>query len=134
MVKNDFGMHIVSDDAEEVRIIPAADAELRDFGEIGVPEAVDPDDVEAERHAAYEAHDFGAATAGQPDTQGADPLEAALGEDGQGDLGPGDGSQDVETGVRPDVDQVPPSNQPDGLFDSHDMPTADGEMIEGRAD
>lgn len=134
MAKNDFGMHIVSDDAEEVRIIPTVDAELRDFGEIGVAEAVDPDDVEAERHAAYEAHDFGVATAAQPDTQGADPIDAALGEDGQGDLGPGDGSQDDANGARPDVDQAPPPNEPDGQFDSQEMPTTDGEMIEGRAD
>lgn len=121
MTSNDFGMHIVNDD-DETPMIPAADAELRDFGEVGEAEALPEEDVEAQEHVAFEARDFGVPGDAQPDTQGEDPLVAELGDDGQGELSPGD---------LPEGDDEPASNEPDGLFDSQDMPTADGEMADG---
>ncbi|MDH6182411.1 hypothetical protein M2152_002593 [Microbacteriaceae bacterium SG_E_30_P1] len=48
------------------------------------------DDLAAEEQSAFEADELGIPEEAQPDTQGEDPLEAELGEDGQGDLAPED--------------------------------------------
>ena len=80
------GIHIETDEAEPAPI-PMAEAYLADFGD---PDALPVEDVEAEEHVAYEARDFGTADEAQPDTQGDEPLEAELGDDGQGDLAPED--------------------------------------------
>ncbi|MBO9577826.1 MAG: hypothetical protein J7480_03535 [Microbacteriaceae bacterium] len=124
MTGDDFGMRIVhEEDLDDPDMIPAAEAELRDFGEVGEPEALPREDLEAEEHEAYEARDFGTPDAAHPDSQGHDPVVAALGDDGQGDLAPED---------LPDDDRDEP-NSPDGLFDSQDMPAVDGEAADGDA-
>jgi len=90
----------------------------------------------------------------QSETQGHDPYAAALGDEGQGDLAPGDldGDEDEEIAVGmhavsdddydddsdiSDLDRVavqpPPPSAPDGQFASQDMPTADGEVVESRS-
>jgi len=99
MARNDFGMHVVRDDTEEIPVIPAADAELRDFGEVGEAEPLPDEDVEAEEHVAFEDHDFGTPDAAQPETQGEEPLVAAIGDDGQGDLAPEDLASDDAGGA-----------------------------------
>lgn len=62
------------------------------FGELPDIETstTDDDDFAAEEQREEEAEGLGISDEAQPDTQGEDPLEAELGEDGQGDLAPED--------------------------------------------
>lgn len=65
---------------------------IEDFGELPDVETTetDDDDFAAEEQREEEAEGFGISDEAQPDTQGEDPLEAELGEEGQGDLAPED--------------------------------------------
>ena len=58
------------------------------------------------------------AVEGQPETQGAEPLVAALGPDGNGDLA---------------AEDLNDPTAPDGQFQDQGMRTEDGEMTDGGA-
>ncbi len=86
------GVHIESagpEDPDEAPI-PESDVESRSFDDVGDAEALPDEDVEAEEDLELEEDGDDIPDAAQPESQGEDPLLAALGEDGQGDLAPED--------------------------------------------
>jgi hypothetical protein len=86
---SDEGIHIESGDADEAPI-PSSDTEPRAPDEIGTPDPLPEEDVEAEEQEELEAEGYGIPDEAQPETQGEDPFVAELGEEGNGDLAPED--------------------------------------------
>jgi hypothetical protein len=86
---SDEGIHIEPDDVGGAAI-PAADTEPRPREDIGEPDPVPEEDIEAEEQEELEAAGFGIPDEAQPESQGEDPFEAELGDEGQGDLAPED--------------------------------------------
>jgi hypothetical protein len=86
---SDEGIHIESGDTDEATI-PSSDTEPRDPDEIGTPDPLPEEDVEAEEQEELEAEGYGIPDEAQPETQGEDPFVAELGEEGNGDLAPED--------------------------------------------
>jgi len=83
------GIHIESDEPDAA---PAPDDEIdaRGVDEIGEAEALPDEDVEARVDLELEEDGDPLPDGAQPESQGEDPLLAALGEDGQGELAPED--------------------------------------------
>ncbi|WP_022899173.1 hypothetical protein [Humibacter albus] len=88
MSNQDEGIHIEPSWAEGA--IPAQDEEARSVDEIGEPDPLPEEDVEAEEQEDVEAAGHGVEEEAQPETQGEDPYESALGDEGEGDLAPED--------------------------------------------
>jgi hypothetical protein len=86
---SDEGIHIESDDAADAAI-PSPDTEPREPEEIGTPDPLPEEDVEAEEQEDLEADGLGILDEAQPETQGEDPFVAELGDEGNGDLAPED--------------------------------------------
>jgi hypothetical protein len=85
---SDDGIHIES--ADTAGEIPSADAEPRSPEEIGEPDPLPEEDVEAEEQEILEEEGLGIPDEAQPETQGEDPFEAELGGEGKGDVAPED--------------------------------------------
>ena len=86
---SDEGIHIESGDTDEAPI-PSSDTEPRDPDDIGTPDPLPEEDVEAEEQEELEADGYDIPDEAQPETQGEDPFVAELGEEGNGDLAPED--------------------------------------------
>jgi hypothetical protein len=86
---SDEGIHIESDDAADAAI-PNPDMEPRDPEEIGEADPLPDEDVEAEEAENLEEDGLGVPEESQPESQGEDPFEVELGDEGQGDLAPED--------------------------------------------
>jgi len=80
----------IESDAVEPAPIPAFDRDARRLDDIGEAERLPEEDVEAEDDVRWEAEGDDIPDDAQPESQGEDPLLAALGEDGNGDLAPED--------------------------------------------
>jgi len=74
----------------ESQPIPAADREARGFDVVGEAEALPDEDIEAAEELWREQSGEGVDEDAQPETQGEDPLDAELGEEGQGEYAPED--------------------------------------------
>jgi hypothetical protein len=85
---SDEGIHIESADTADS--IPSADTEPRAPEQIGEPDPLPEEDVEAEEQEILEEEGLGIPDEAQPETQGEDPFEAELGDEGKGDLAPED--------------------------------------------
>lgn len=81
------GIHIETDEFDDA---PIPGGEARYVDEIGDPESLPDEDVEAEEDVELEEDGYDIPDDAQPDSQGEDPLLAELGEDGQGELSPED--------------------------------------------
>ena len=80
----------IETDGTEPAPIPAVDADARDVDDIGTPDRLPEEDVEAEEDVWSEADGEDIPDEAQPDSQGDNPFLAALGPDGNGDLAPED--------------------------------------------
>ncbi len=83
------GIHIESDDPDATAD-QGLEVESRSFDEVGEPDSVPDEDIEAEEDRWLEEGGHGIPDDAQPESQGEDPLIAELGEDGNGDLAPED--------------------------------------------
>jgi len=70
--------------------IPDEDRDPRPGDDLDATEPLPQEDAEAETERELEAAAAGIPESAQPESQGEDPLDAALGPDGQGDLAPED--------------------------------------------
>lgn len=86
---SDEGIHMQSDEAADAAI-PNPDTEQREPEEIGEADPLPGEDVEAEEAENVEEDGLGVPEESQPESQGQDPFEVELGDDGQGDLAPED--------------------------------------------
>ncbi len=83
------GFQIEFGDPDEAPI-PDEDEDARDVDDIGEDESLPDEDFEAEEDEELEARGYGIPDDAQPESQGEDPFEAELGDEGQGDLSPED--------------------------------------------